>query len=249
MIAKDEIDMLKEMLLEEYRGIKKRLEDNREHFQQNSESDSTGELSLYDNHPADTGTELFEREKDMALDRHADTEIDKIEQALQAIEMGTYGMCQVCGKELDLERLKAVPTTLTCKNHSNEQTIPHDRPVEEEIIQLPIDQSFLKHSPEITDDRDSFQDVAQFGTSETPSDFEGDYWNYGELYNRMDNEKKGFVESYELFIGTNIEGEDYNVFPSRTEEEYETLLDERKADSQFGDIPYKSTDGYVEQDE
>ena len=41
-----------------------------------------GELSNYDNHPADTGTELFEREKDSALQRHAESELEEINNSI-----------------------------------------------------------------------------------------------------------------------------------------------------------------------
>lgn len=36
--------------------------------------------------------------------------IDEIDEALQRIEDGTYGQCVRCGKPLDEERLKAMPT-------------------------------------------------------------------------------------------------------------------------------------------
>jgi DnaK suppressor protein len=36
--------------------------------------------------------------------------IEEIDEALQRIEDGTYGQCFSCGKPLDEERLKAVPT-------------------------------------------------------------------------------------------------------------------------------------------
>lgn len=36
--------------------------------------------------------------------------IEEIDEALQRIEDGTYGQCFCCGKPLDEERLKAVPT-------------------------------------------------------------------------------------------------------------------------------------------
>ena len=36
--------------------------------------------------------------------------IEEIDEALQRIEDGTYGQCFSCGKPLDEERLKAMPT-------------------------------------------------------------------------------------------------------------------------------------------
>ena len=81
-----------------------------------------GELSAYDNHPADMGTELYDSEKDFALEEHADSELNKVNEALQAMEEGTYGKCKVCGTEIPYERLEVVPSTQFCVKHSNEQS-------------------------------------------------------------------------------------------------------------------------------
>ena len=61
---------------------------------------------MYDNHPADMGTELFEREKDIALNVHAGSELDKVDNALQAMEDGSYGKCEVCQKIYHLSDLR-----------------------------------------------------------------------------------------------------------------------------------------------
>lgn len=53
-----------------------------------AQTDSVGELSSYDNHPGDLGTELFERGKDLALVDHAERELEKINEALHAATMG-----------------------------------------------------------------------------------------------------------------------------------------------------------------
>ncbi len=37
-----------------------------------------------------------------------------IEQALQKIEKGTFGICEMCGKEIQVARLKALPTSKFC---------------------------------------------------------------------------------------------------------------------------------------
>ena len=44
-----------------------------------SEREASGELSSYDNHPGDLGTELFEREKDVALEIHEEDQLNEIE--------------------------------------------------------------------------------------------------------------------------------------------------------------------------
>ena len=42
--------------------------------------------------------------------------IKKIDQALQRIEDGTFGLCERCGEEIGIERLKARPVTTFCIN-------------------------------------------------------------------------------------------------------------------------------------
>lgn len=214
-------------------------------FEEKNTRESTGELSLYDNHPADMGTELFEREKDLALSVHAKAQLAKIDQALLKIDEGKYGVCETCGRPIDVERLKAIPYTTTCVQHAVEEKLPEDRPIEEEILQSAHDNTFANRDlSEAHDDRDSFQAVAQFGTSETPSDLEGDYDHYSDLYS--DDEKEGFTEQYESFIATNLEGNTIELNSSENKKQYIDKLDEEEIISPIGNIPYKESDGYVD---
>lgn len=41
-------------------------------------------------------------------------ELTQIEQAIQQIREGHYGVCEGCGEKISLERLKALPFTTTC---------------------------------------------------------------------------------------------------------------------------------------
>ena len=78
-----------------------------------SESDQAGELSDYDQHPADTGSETFEREKDLSILESLEAELVEIEAALQRLDDGTYGVDEVTGEPIDPERLEAYPTART----------------------------------------------------------------------------------------------------------------------------------------
>lgn len=40
--------------------------------------------------------------------------IDKIRYALECIEDGTYGVCEVCGEDISFKRLEARPVTTKC---------------------------------------------------------------------------------------------------------------------------------------
>jgi RNA polymerase-binding transcription factor DksA len=62
-----------------------------------------------DQHPADDGSELFEREKNLTVQRSREIELANIDQALQKFEDGTYGTCDMCGKPIPEARLRAYP--------------------------------------------------------------------------------------------------------------------------------------------
>ena len=42
--------------------------------------------------------------------------LDDIDKALKAIEDGTYGTCEICGKPIEEDRLEANASALTCKS-------------------------------------------------------------------------------------------------------------------------------------
>jgi len=161
--------------------------------------DSVGELSSYDNHPGDMGTELYERGKDIALNEHAERELEEINEALHAIEEGTYGICRVCSQDIAYERLQAIPTADTCKKHADEDTFTRNRPVEEEVFSPNINPDEVTDETQVGyDAEDAWQEVSRYGTSETPSDFYGDRDNYDEMYPNSD-EDVGYVEDVERF--------------------------------------------------
>lgn len=163
-----------------------------------SHTDSVGELSSYDNHPGDMATELYERGKDLALSEHAETELSKINEALHAIDEGTYGICRVCSMDIALERLHANPTTDTCIHHA-EAPNNNERPIEEEVYSAQInpDRPGLE-TENMYDAEDTWQDVSQYGTSDSPSDFYEDKASYDDMYINSD-EDIGTVEDVEKY--------------------------------------------------
>jgi len=54
-------------------------------------------------------TELFE-----SLDLQEQNQIDEINRALNRMAAGTYGICEECGKNIPVERLRALPATRYC---------------------------------------------------------------------------------------------------------------------------------------
>ena len=77
------------------------------------EADQVGDLSHLPTHPADQGSETFEREKDMAILEQLEREHAEIEAALQRLDQGTYGIDEVTGDPISPERLEAYPIART----------------------------------------------------------------------------------------------------------------------------------------
>lgn len=109
-------------------AIKAEVEGARAEQQQ----DSLQELSSYDQHPADVGTETFEREKDLTILGSIEGELADVEHALQRLDAGTYGTCEACGKPIPDERLEALPATRFCledqaaAEHEQHVSAPHE---------------------------------------------------------------------------------------------------------------------------
>ncbi len=73
------------------------------------------------NHPAEDATELFLRQRNLAVSGDLQQELQDVEHALERIEAGTYGMCEVCGEPIPPERLEARPAATLCIRHQRER--------------------------------------------------------------------------------------------------------------------------------
>ena len=74
--------------------IEQRLASNDHYGLGVAQRDETGELSMIDNHPADLATEIYERGKDIALLEQEEFHLSTIEDALDAMNNGDYGICR-----------------------------------------------------------------------------------------------------------------------------------------------------------
>jgi len=142
------MQQLKRQLEQELQEIEQRIEQ--------SERPQATELSNYDNHPADNASDLTDQLTEMAIDEHRGDNAEERKEALQAMADGTYGKCAVCGKEIPIGRLEAMPQALTCVEHA-EKKEDNLRPVEEDVLSS-------------TPKSDDFIELEEFGSSDTPQD-------------------------------------------------------------------------------
>jgi len=56
-----------------------------------------------------------------AINDALEVRYNNIKKALEKIEAGTYGICEIGGEEIEEERLEANPSARTCKAHISEE--------------------------------------------------------------------------------------------------------------------------------
>lgn len=216
---------LKQLLLQEKHKVEEQLAQF-DHFGMSASfRDSTGDLSTNDNHPADLGTEMFERGKDIALNENREIQLANINTAMQKWSEGKYGICTVCGQSIPYERLEALPTAATCVQHSPNPNENNRRPLEEAVLIPPFGRSSLDEQDDQTefDGEDAWQIVESWGTSNTPAMAEDpNISDYDEMYIESD-ENVGYVEPIESFLATDIYGKQPVIVRNKA---YESYIDE-----------------------
>ena len=87
---------------------------------------SDGDLSSYSFHMADQGTDAMEREKQFLMASKEGRYLWHVNQALGRLytSPGTFGRCHNCNKEINFERLDALPHArlcITCKEQEEDE--------------------------------------------------------------------------------------------------------------------------------
>jgi DnaK suppressor protein len=77
-------------------------------------SGDPGELTSFDQHPADSGTNLADADREEASLEVLVAQQERVREALTRLDAGTYGRCVECGRELPDERLEARPEAERC---------------------------------------------------------------------------------------------------------------------------------------
>lgn len=169
----EELKKYEQRLLDERSRILETIEGIKEHGQELSQREEIDELSMYDNHPGDIGTEMFDKERRFALINNEEDILEQIETALDRIQDGSYGSCELCGGKIEPERLGFLPYATTCINCEEKKpdynTYRYDRPAEEETLP-PFGRMFKDpYEDDLEDEEsvgynmdDSWQDVAKY---------------------------------------------------------------------------------------
>jgi RNA polymerase-binding transcription factor DksA len=106
-------DDARKRVMEEKSRVEGLIHNLKDELGDGPENDELSELSDYDQHPADTASETFEREKDVSILEQLEEELAELQAALERIDDGTYGVDEVTGEPIEPERLTAFPTART----------------------------------------------------------------------------------------------------------------------------------------
>lgn len=113
------------------------------------------EASAFGMHQADAGSDAYDRDFALNLLSQEQDALYEIDQALERIESGTYGVCEMSGKQIPHARLQAIPFaryTVDCQSELERQrmTSRQRRPVTS-LFGLTEDVSSEKEEDEASD--------------------------------------------------------------------------------------------------
>jgi RNA polymerase-binding transcription factor DksA len=106
-------DVARNRLQSEQERVEGLIKSLRDEGLDQEEADQVGDLSHVPQHQGDQGSDLFEREKDLAILEQLENELAEIEAALQRLDQGTYGIDEITGEPIAPERLEARPSART----------------------------------------------------------------------------------------------------------------------------------------
>jgi len=109
-----DLDKFRKILIEKRDAIMEDLGELRESDVSSTLKDASGENSAYSFHMADVGTDNMEREKAFFFATREGKYLKQVEQALERIEDGSFGICVDCQNLIPGARLDAVPTATRC---------------------------------------------------------------------------------------------------------------------------------------
>lgn len=102
-LSKKEVEEFKQRLLQLKAHLTKLIEGTA------NEVKTPEEGKGYSQHQADEGTADFDRALSIKLTSEEYNMLRQIDRALEKIEEGTYGVCDISGEEIPLKRLQAIP--------------------------------------------------------------------------------------------------------------------------------------------
>ncbi|MFB3894003.1 MAG: TraR/DksA family transcriptional regulator [Phycisphaerae bacterium] len=146
--SKAELEEFRQMLLEKRKSIVGDMNGMENEALRTSRQDAGGDLSLMPDHPANIATDNFEQEFTLGLLESERTLLTEINEALERIDAGTFGICLGTGQAIGKARLKARPWAKYCIEYARLIEKGHVRPGEEKTEMPPSEEEQTEEAEE-----------------------------------------------------------------------------------------------------
>ena len=111
---KADLEYFKALILKKKQELMEELGYLENGAMKSTSKDQSGDLSSYSFHMADQGTDTLDREMAFTFASREGRYLHHLNEALERIENGTYGICRTCNGEISKKRLEAVPNATQC---------------------------------------------------------------------------------------------------------------------------------------
>jgi len=113
-----ELEHYRKLLLDIRRAIVSEMSNIKSEEEDSTLKDEDGDHSAYPYHMADQGSDSIAQEMNFFFAHRDSRFLYHIDAALDRIEDGTYGICEICQEEISKDRLDVLPHArfcITCK--------------------------------------------------------------------------------------------------------------------------------------
>ena len=113
-MKKKDLEYFRKLIREEQTKVLRDMGYIKETLLDDTIRDASGDHSAYAFHMADQGSDTYDREKTFLLAARENKYLSELADAMHRVDEGTYGICMICNKDIEKERLEVV---LVAKYH------------------------------------------------------------------------------------------------------------------------------------
>lgn len=113
-LKQDEVKNFKELLTKEKNRLEESVNMANEAMDATETRSGIADASGGDSHLLDVANDVMEHEMQNTLRMAIRDRLDRVNRCLQRIEAGQYGNCAICGKDIETNRLRAIPYSELC---------------------------------------------------------------------------------------------------------------------------------------
>ena len=111
---KAKLNLFKKQILSLINDVNHEVDDMKEGVINQGPTKSFSPDSIYSVHMADAGTDAHQMEKNFLFISRENDYVKNLEDALERIDLGSFGVCGLCGELIPEERMIEVPNATKC---------------------------------------------------------------------------------------------------------------------------------------